>query len=82
MENTFFLPIGKYVLIECLENYTIEGEFKGVINFGGIPALWITEIIFPDNMPNRDVVCLCQNVVSISITKDKTVQSKTIILQP
>ena len=79
MENTFFLPLGKKVLVECLHGYSVEGEFRGVINFGGIPAVWITEVDFPENSMNKDVVCLAQNIVTICIQKDKNVQSKIVI---
>jgi len=82
MENTFFLPVGRHVKIYTTNNDVVEGELKGVINFGGIPAIWLygvtagTEVVI-------EHVCLLNNVCSMTVIKEiDSNKSKTIILQP
>jgi hypothetical protein len=70
MSDAFFLPVGRDVTIECVHAYEYSGELKGVINFGGIPAVWLQSK--NDNGEINDHVCLIQNVIAINITKEKS----------
>lgn len=67
MSNAFFLPVGRDVMVECINNYEFNGELKGVINFGGIPAIWLQS---NDNNEIKEHILLIQNVVGITIIKD------------
>lgn len=69
MENAFFLPVGRHVKVSTTANDFIEGELKGIINFGGIPAIWVvgvtsgTEVLI-------EYVCLLNNVCSMTVIKE------------
>jgi hypothetical protein len=43
MENTFFLPVGRQLLVETADNGTYKGELLGIINLAGIPAIWLRD---------------------------------------
>lgn len=79
MENTFFLPVGRHVRIHTTAKEVIEGELKGVINFGGIPAIWVvgvtsgTEVLI-------EHVCLLNNVCSMTVIKEIDRSKKSSIL--
>jgi hypothetical protein len=78
MENTFFLPVGRKVLISTVGKDFISGELRGIINFGGIPAIWIVGT--PDGSDTiTEHICLLNNVCSMSVTKENG-ESKTFIL--
>jgi hypothetical protein len=82
MENAFFLPVGRHVKIYTNNNDTVEGELKGVINFGGIPAIWIVGVTAGTETVIEHV-CLLNNVCTMTVIKEiDRSKSKTIILQP
>jgi len=76
MSDAFFLPIGRNVTIVCLDGNKYTGELKGVINFGGIPAIWIQTIYGPlsdgDTSEIVDYITLIQNVIAIEVIKEKS----------
>lgn len=41
MENTFFMPIGKRVILDLIDNKEVYGTFGGFVQFGGIPAVYL-----------------------------------------
>lgn len=47
MDKQFFLPVGRLVTIVTMQK-EFKGFLEGVINFGGIPALWITDTLDGD----------------------------------
>jgi len=76
MSDAFFLPVGRNVTIVCMDGHKYTGELKGVINFGGIPAIWIQTIYSGlSNDQASDIVdhiCLIQNVISVEVIKEKS----------
>lgn len=67
MSDAFFLPIGRDVIITTINKDPIIGVFKGIINFGGIPAIWLQISLTPDTHVYH--LCLMQNVVDVKILK-------------
>jgi len=43
MENTFFLPVGREILVDTQSGSSYRGELLGLINLAGIPAVWLRE---------------------------------------
>lgn len=70
MSDAFFLPIGRDVIVTTITKDPIIGVFKGIINFGGIPAIWLTISLCPDI--HQDHICLMQNVVDVKILKTES----------
>lgn len=70
MSDAFFLPIGRDVMVECIDNYAYDGELKGIINFGGIPAIWMEQTNNDGNITQH--ILLINNVVSLNVNKDNT----------
>ena len=74
MSDAFFLPVGRNIEVSTIKGEKLCGELKGLINFGGIPAVWITNEQPRDNtdisvMDTEEHICLIQNVVSIRVIK-------------
>lgn len=80
MDNTFFLPVGRQVMVSTVGNDYLTGELKGIINFGGIPAVWIVGQVEGSNTINEHI-CLLNNVCVMTVTKDKP-EVQPLILQP
>jgi len=66
MENTFFAPVGKPVNVLLVDGSTHYGEFAGIINFGGIPAI----LLKPFEMNKLTHVLLLNNVCGMYYEKD------------
>jgi hypothetical protein len=82
MENTFFLPVGRHVKIYTTNCDVIEGVLKGVINFGGIPAIWVNGVT-AENDVVVEHICLLNNVCAMTVIKEiEQSKTKTLILQP
>jgi hypothetical protein len=79
MDNAFFLPVGRKVLVSTTGKDFLSGELKGIINFGGIPAIWIVS-----NLPGSDDIiehiCLLNNVCAMTVTKENVTNTKLVIL--
>lgn len=69
MENTFFLPVGRKVLISTVGKDFISGELRGIINFGGIPAIWIVGQV-EGSTQIVEHICLLNNVCAMTVTKE------------
>lgn len=64
MSNTFFLPVGKTVHVYTIVNgLTRSGELAGLINVGGIPAIWLKAL-------NTDYIILLNNVATIDVISE------------
>lgn len=80
MENAFFLPVGRHVVVKTTDNKELRGELKGIINFGGIPAIWLI-MATAGSESIIEHVCLMNNVCSLTIVK-KVDRSSTLIVTP
>ena len=64
MSNTFFLPVGKTVHVHTIVNGLIRsGELAGLINVGGIPAIWLKAV-------GTDYIILLNNVATIDVINE------------
>lgn len=70
MSDAFFLPVGRDVIVNCIGNITYNGELKGIINYGGIPAIWVEKT--EDDGTITDHILLINNVVALNINKKNT----------
>lgn len=43
MQDQFFMPLGKEVLLLLTEDNSINGTFNGFVSFSGIPAVFISK---------------------------------------
>jgi hypothetical protein len=43
MDKQFFLPVGRLVTIVTTEGNTYKAFLEGMINFGGVPALYLSD---------------------------------------
>ena len=77
MENTFFLPVGRHVRVTTTAGDSVQGELKGVINFGGIPAILIVSVTAGTEIAVEHI-CLLNNVCSMTVYKevDRSKQTK------
>jgi len=41
MEQTFFMPLGKRVILQLIDDKEAIGIFGGFVQFGGIPAVYL-----------------------------------------
>jgi hypothetical protein len=55
------------VIIDCINGQKYCGELKGIINFGGIPAIWIESNINGELFGH---VLLINNVIALNMKKD------------
>ena len=80
MENTFFIPVGRHVKVRTIANDQLNGELKGLINFGGIPAIWIVSVTAGTEVAIEHV-CLLNNVTHMTVIKeiDKSKTSSILI---
>ena len=83
MESTFFLPVGRHVKVELTTSEIAQGELKGLINFGGIPAIWVVSSAHA-NAPTIEHICLLNNVARMTVIKeaDPSAIKSTLILEP
>jgi hypothetical protein len=83
MEATFFLPVGRHVKVELTTAEIVQGELKGLINFGGIPAIWV---VSSAQLQTRQLehICLLNNVARMTVIKevDPSAIKSTLILEP
>lgn len=79
MENTFFIPVGRHVKVRTIANDVLQGELKGLINFGGIPAIWIVSITAGTEVIIEHV-CLLNNVTHMTVVKEIDQKKKSSIL--
>lgn len=71
MENTFFAPIGKTVTVCTIDNQQTTGEFSGIINFGGIPAIWLKPLKTELTTSATQNIFLLNNVSRVIIDEQK-----------
>ena len=43
MQDQFFMPLGKEVLIQTMEDTAVTGIFNGFVSFSGIPAVYLSK---------------------------------------
>jgi hypothetical protein len=43
MDKQFFLPVGRIVYVFTTDGKTITAFLEGMINFGGVPALYLSD---------------------------------------
>lgn len=79
MENTFFIPVGRHVKVRTIANDQLQGELKGLINFGGIPAIWIVTVTAGTEVLIEHI-CLLNNVTHMTVVKEIDQNKKKSIL--
>jgi hypothetical protein len=57
MENNFFIPIGKEVLVKDVCGNAVRGILQGFITFGGIPSLFLVKNAIEDTDKIDIIVC-------------------------
>ena len=71
MENTFFLPVGRKISVDTNDQQTFSGEFLGIVNFGGIPAIWLKRYNNHLETTVFETVVPIINVNGMTIQKDQ-----------
>jgi len=70
MQDQFFMPLGKDVLLLLTEDNSVSGKFCGFVQFGGIPAVFIyTE----HNNLRKETLIPINQIISFEVIKPKTV---------
>lgn len=70
MQDQFFMPLGKEVLILLTEDNSITGIFNGFVSFSGIPAVFISKDM--DNMRKETLIPINQ-IISFEVIKPKSI---------
>lgn len=68
MDKMFFAPVDRLVSVTCIGNRECRGFFKGFIQFGGVPAIWLEDTI--NNDVHTSVIPIIQ-VVDFNFSKPK-----------
>jgi hypothetical protein len=71
MENNFFIPIGKAVLIVDTLNKQHTGILQGFITFGGIPSIFLNDSY--DDLNKLETIIPINQVVTFSVVKPKNI---------
>lgn len=71
MENTFFLPVGREITVDTQSGVSYNGELLGLINMGGIPAVWIKSNAPATNLYFEAIVPL-HNICGLTVYKPNT----------
>ncbi len=71
MENNFFMPIGKAVIVNDTNNCYIHGIFQGFVTFGGIPSIYLTDDI--NEVTKQEFIIPINQVVNFSVVKPKSI---------
>ena len=82
MESTFFLPVGRVIAVELVGGKIVSGVLKGVVNIGGIPAIWLNSATDENLEYTYDYIALMNNVCYFSVLKDNPKTSTKLILEP
>jgi len=70
MQDQFFMPLGKDVLLLLTDDNSVSGKFCGFVQFGGIPAVFIyTEY----NNLRKETLIPINQVISFEVIKPKAV---------
>lgn len=68
MQDQFFMPLGKDVLLLLTNDNSITGKFCGFVQFGGIPAVFIyTE----RNNLRKETLIPINQIISFEVVKAK-----------
>jgi hypothetical protein len=76
MEKMFFAPVDRLVKITTMGNKECRGFFKGFIQLGGIPAIWLEDEY--DQELHTSVIPIIQ-VLEFSFIKPKTHNEQIIL---
>lgn len=71
MESTFFMPVGRKISVDTSDQQSYSGEFLGVINFGGIPAIWLKRYSDRAETVVFETIVPIINVRGVTIQKDQ-----------
>lgn len=69
MQDQFFMPLGKQVLLLLTEDNSVTGTFNGFVSFSGIPAVFISKDL-SDNTRRETLVPINQ-IISFEVIKPK-----------
>ena len=70
MEQTFFMPLGKRVILQLIDDKESIGTFGGFVQFGGIPAVYLYNEI--DNV-QYDTLIPINQVITFKSEKPKQI---------
>jgi hypothetical protein len=65
----FIFPVGKEITVVTIDKAEYYGILCGIVNVGGIPALWLQT---DSKTANIETILLMQNVCSITSLKTST----------
>jgi hypothetical protein len=68
MQDQFFMPLGKEVLLLLIDDNSISGTFNGFVSFSGIPAVFISSEY--ENLRKETLVPINQ-IISFEVIKPK-----------
>jgi hypothetical protein len=71
MENNFFMPVGKAVIVNDTNNAFVSGTFQGFVTFGGIPSIYLTDDI--NEVTKKEFIIPINQVVNFSVVKPKNI---------
>lgn len=66
MDKQFFLPVGRLISVTTTQGNTIKAFLEGMINFGGVPALFLTDSLDGDIL---EWVIPMPHIVSFQVLK-------------
>jgi|Laugrespbdmm15sd_2_1035082.scaffolds.fasta_scaffold24346_2 hypothetical protein len=68
MQDQFFMPLGKEVLLLLIDDNEISGIFNGFVSFSGIPAVFISKDY--DGLRKETLIPINQ-IISFEVIKPK-----------
>jgi hypothetical protein len=68
MDKQFFLPLGRLVTCKTTDGVVYTGFFDGMVNFGGVPSLWISDCVDNETI---DLILPVTQVVYFRVIKAK-----------
>jgi hypothetical protein len=68
MDKQFFLPLGRLVTCKTTDAVVYTGFFDGMVNFGGVPSIWLSDVKDDETI---DIILPVTQVVYFRVLKPK-----------
>ena len=70
MQDQFFMPLGKEVLIQTTDDTVVVGVFNGFVSFSGIPAVYLSKEY--EGLRKETLIPINQ-IITFEVTKPKQI---------